>query len=82
MEFGPKSEQSVREQVLELARETSRIHNKPCLVSDLHMVMGNCLTRSETRAYLENLVESNRDMKKIEGGYFYEGKEFIREFTF
>lgn len=82
MDIGPDSDKTIREQVLELVEESCRIHNKPCSVSDIHMVMGNKLTRTETKAYLEKLVLTNNDMMKIQGGYFYEGKEFITEFTY
>lgn len=80
MSMGYKSEKSVREEVLDLVKDSSRIHNKPCLVSDIHIVIGNKINRNEIEFYLEDLVETNRDIKRIEGGYFYEGKEYITIF--
>lgn len=73
---------STRERVLKLVKDTSRIHNQPCTVSDIHMILGGNIERGEIRFLLKDIADSNDDIKEVNGGYFYEGKVSITRFDY
>lgn len=75
-----QTDQSVREEIKELIIEGSRLHNKPCQISDIHMIMGNKMERHTIKHHLICIAEDDPNIKRSQGGYFYEGKEFITEF--
>jgi len=71
----------MKTKILDIVRDVCRIHEEPCFTSDIHMIVGDEITKLDVKYYLERLVETERDIIKIgEDEYFYEGKEYISEF--